>query len=168
MRAQIQDIQGSIVNGKDIRSKGTIFTELIHSNLPPQELRLDRLMDEAAGIVGAGIETTKWATVVTFFHIINNPPVLQRLRQDLEKAIPDPAHPPSLVELEQIPYLMACIEEGDDLLTPFTSPPYTTNVFSHHRPSPVIRRRSSITADIPPKTAPVPSMDHPTRRPRQL
>lgn len=70
-------------------------------------------MDEASGVVGAGIETTKWAFVQTFFHIIDNPSVLQHLRVELLKAIPDPAAPPSVTELEQMPYLMACIEEGE-------------------------------------------------------
>ena len=112
MKAQIQDILQNRACGKNDRSSGTIFTEIMGSGLPPQQFTLDRLMDEASGVVGAGIETTKWAFVVTCFHIINNPSVLQRLREELLKAIPDPAAPPSVTELERMPYLMACIEEG--------------------------------------------------------
>ena len=115
MYAQVQDIQRSKANGKDDWSHGTIFAELINSDLPPPELSADRLMDEAGGIIGAAIETTKWATVVTVFHILDNPPILQRLRRILEKAIPDPKTLPSLAELEQIPYFMACIQEGTAL-----------------------------------------------------
>lgn len=113
MRAQIQYIQSRRATGKEDRARGTIFTELMDSDLPPQELALDRLMDEASGVVGAGIETTKWATVVTFFHLINNPVVLQRLLQELAEAIPDPTNVPVVTELEKLPWLMACIEEGD-------------------------------------------------------
>ena len=112
IRTQVQDIQQSKAAGKDDRLHGTIFSELLNSNLPPRELTTERLMDEASGVVGAGIETTKWAMVVTVFHIINNPLILQRLRKDLEEAIPDPAQSPRLITLEQVPYLMACIEEG--------------------------------------------------------
>ena len=46
------------------------------------------------------------------FHIIDNPPVLQRLRQELRTAIPDLEDPPSWDELGRLPYLSACIEEG--------------------------------------------------------
>lgn len=113
MRAQIQCIQRSRAPGKEDRAQGTIFTKLMDSDLPPHELALDRLMDEASGVVGAGIETTKWATVVTFFHLINSPVVLQRLRQELVEAIPDSSDVSSVTELEKLPWLMACIEEGD-------------------------------------------------------
>lgn len=113
MKAQIQDILHNRACGKDDRSCGTIFTEIMDSGLPAQQFTLERLMDEASGVVGAGIETTKWAFVQTFFHIIDNPSVLQRLRKELQKAIPDLAAPPTVTELERMPYLMACIEEGE-------------------------------------------------------
>lgn len=99
-------------NGKDDRSQGTIFTEVLDSDLPPQEMAVDRLMDEASGVVGAAVETTRWALVVTFFHIINNPAVLKRLREELAQSIPATDETPPLSTLESIPYLMACIQEG--------------------------------------------------------
>lgn len=97
---------------EDDRAKGTIFLDILDSSLPESEKTTIRLSDEAAGVVGAGIETTKWALVVTFFHVIDNPPVLQRLRQELKSAFPDSRSIPSFSELESLPYLMACIEEG--------------------------------------------------------
>jgi len=112
IKQQIKEIQNNVSSGKDDRSDGTIFTELLNSNLPPAELTLERLTDEAGGVVGAGIETTKWACVVTCFHIINNPCVRDRLFQDLIMAIPDPRMPLVLSKLEQVPFLVACIEEG--------------------------------------------------------
>ncbi len=101
-----------MADGKNDRSQGTIFKELLTSDIPSSELSVDRLVDEAVGIVGAGIETTKWAIVVTIFHILDNPHVLHRLHQELEYAIPEPSSPPSLNVLEKLPWLMACIEEG--------------------------------------------------------
>lgn len=112
IRTQVEDIKQARGKGLGPRAKGTIFTEVMDSSLPPSEKTTARLSDEAAGVVGAGIETTKWAAVVTCFHIINNPPVLARLRRDLAIAFPDLGAMPSLVELEAVPYLMACIEEG--------------------------------------------------------
>ena len=110
---RLQDILHSRTCGKDDRSRGTIFTEIMDSDLPTQQFTIDRLMDEASGVVGAKIETTKWAFVQTCFHIIDNPPILQRLRVELLKAIPGPAAPPSVTELEQMPYPLACIEGGE-------------------------------------------------------
>lgn len=98
---------------EDDRAKGTLFLDILDSSLPASEKTTARLSDEAAGVVGAGIQTTKWALVVTFFHIIDNPQVLQRLRQELRSAFPDSRNTPSLSELESLPYLKACTEEGN-------------------------------------------------------
>ncbi|KAL4744868.1 hypothetical protein BDW72DRAFT_212034 [Aspergillus terricola var. indicus] len=92
--------------------KGTIFHDLLASDLPRSELTLPRLKDEAMSIVGAGIETTKMASVVTTFHILQNPRILQKLQDELDSAIPDPTAPPSLSVLENLPFLAACIKEG--------------------------------------------------------
>lgn len=73
---------------------------------------MDRLGDEAQLMIGAGLETTAWALTTTSYHIINNPPILKKLRAELEEAIPDPAAQPDLVYLERLPYLSACIQEG--------------------------------------------------------
>ncbi|KAK1140320.1 hypothetical protein N8T08_010455 [Aspergillus melleus] len=98
--------------GSDDDQKGTIFYELLNSGLPAEDLTVPRLKDEAMSIVGAGIETTKMANVVTSFHILNNPAVLRRLQDELKDAIPDSSKPPPLSVLEQLPYLGACIQEG--------------------------------------------------------
>ncbi|KAL9074546.1 MAG: hypothetical protein Q9157_004341 [Trypethelium eluteriae] len=90
----------------------SIFSQLLDSNLPASELESHRLMEEGVAVIGAAIDTTKWSTVVIIFHILQNPIVLERVRQELDKAIPDPSSLPPLTTLEQLPYFMACIEEG--------------------------------------------------------
>ena len=49
---------------------------------------------------------------MTTYHILANPPVLSRLRAELEAAIPDATATPSLQDLEHLPYLDAVICEG--------------------------------------------------------
>lgn len=44
----------------------------------------------------------------------------QRLHEELKAAIPDPSHPPSLPELERLPYLSAVVQEGLRLCDPVT------------------------------------------------
>lgn len=111
MRSLIRGAQHDRERSKDNKSEGTIFNELLQSNLPPQELSMERLKDEAVSIIGAGIESSKWACTVACFHIISHPTIQRRLGQELTAAIPDPQSMPSLSKLEQLPYLTACVEE---------------------------------------------------------
>jgi cytochrome P450 len=90
----------------------TIFHELLKSNLPPQEKSLSRLDDEALGTIGAGATTIAWALVTASFHLTNNPSILKKLQTELKAAIPDPTIEPDLPQLEKLPYLSACIQEG--------------------------------------------------------
>ncbi|KAL4903833.1 hypothetical protein BDW74DRAFT_168695 [Aspergillus multicolor] len=112
MLTQAQTVLFAHSQGQYHDQKGTIFADLLTSSLPASELTLPRLKDEAMSIVGAGIETTKIASVVATFHILHNPPILSKLRAELDTAIPDPGHLPSLHVLEELPYLSACIQEG--------------------------------------------------------
>ncbi|KAE8154551.1 cytochrome P450 [Aspergillus avenaceus] len=91
--------------------KKNVFNALLDSDLPPQELTLPRLQQEAITVIGAGFDTTRYALSVASFHIINTPGIYKRLRDELEAAIPDPSNIPSLTELEKLPYLTGCIQE---------------------------------------------------------
>jgi cytochrome P450 len=57
-------------------------------------------------IVGAGAETTAASLGVITFHLLDNPEILKRLREELEVALPDSDKPVKLKELEQLPYLV--------------------------------------------------------------
>ena len=108
-------IQGAKVkkaNGKDNDSPVTIFDGVLQSRLPPHELSNIRLKDEAVSIIGAGIASAEWTATIACFHIIDNPQILGKLKEELKASIPDVQKLPSLVELERLPYLMACVEES--------------------------------------------------------
>ncbi|KAI0458276.1 putative cytochrome P450 [Xylaria acuta] len=105
----------NIISGKDNtneRDHPTIFSELLGSDLPPQEKTLGRLGAEAQQLIGAGLETVAWALTTTVFHLINNPSTLKKLQAELEKAIPDPTAIPDSLYLERLPYLTGCVREG--------------------------------------------------------
>jgi cytochrome P450 len=89
-----------------------VFAVLLNSKLPPSELSKERLQHEAVSIIGAGFDTTRQMLTMIAFHIIHNPHVYQRLRTELAEAIPDPTKMLSWAQLQQLPYLTACIEEG--------------------------------------------------------
>ncbi|MCJ1423011.1 hypothetical protein MMC29_000892 [Sticta canariensis] len=90
----------------------TVFNSLLESGLPPEELSIIRLQQEAAGIIGAGIETIKASLSLACFHLLSNRDLYQQLRQELESAFPDLANPLTLSELERLPYLSAVINES--------------------------------------------------------
>ena len=94
-------------------SHPTIFHALRDNDeLPLSEKSLPRLVWEAQSLVGAGTLTSTHMLAITTYHILANPPVLNTLMKELEEAIPDPATPCSLQNLEQLPYLSAVINEG--------------------------------------------------------
>jgi cytochrome P450 len=112
MELQIADIlAGRNLHAKD-SSHPTVFHELLKSNLPPEDLTLSRLQNEAMSLVGAGDHTTKWAFTVGSFFVIENREINSRLRAELEAAIPDPSQIPPWLELEKLPYLSAVVSEG--------------------------------------------------------
>lgn len=63
-------------------------------------------------MIGAGLETTAWALTTTSFHLISNPPILAKLRSELEAAIPEATAQLDSLFLKKLPYLSACIQEG--------------------------------------------------------
>lgn len=90
----------------------TVFTELLNSKLPPSELSPLRLLHEAQSVIGAGFETTKWALTVLSYHILANPEIHARVKEELITAIPHADNIPPWQELQALPYLSACVEEG--------------------------------------------------------
>lgn len=89
----------------------TVFEEILHSNLPPEELSLSRLHDEALVIITAGIGPARKTMSVACYHVLSNPKIYGQLCQELTNAFPDLATQPTLPELEKLPYLSAVIQE---------------------------------------------------------
>ncbi|OJD09972.1 hypothetical protein AJ78_08825 [Emergomyces pasteurianus Ep9510] len=75
----------------------TLFHELLRSKLPPNELRRNRLRDEAFSMVTAGSGTTAHVLRGTAYHIAANQTIRQRLYDELRVAIPDPSEPPPCI-----------------------------------------------------------------------
>jgi len=110
MKSQIAGILES--RKRQEKSGGTLFSALLDSDLPPEELTPLRLHHESISIIGAGVESTMRTLVVACFHILDQPAIEQRLRAELEEAIPDPSNFPIWDKLGKLPYLTACIEEA--------------------------------------------------------
>jgi cytochrome P450 len=112
MKAQIMKIMsGENEAHKDVNHP-TVFHELFNSNLSKKERSIQCLQHEGQTIVSAGMETTKTTLACAMFYILETPTILQTLQDELNEAIPDPANWPSLLDLERLPYLTGCVQEG--------------------------------------------------------
>lgn len=90
----------------------TIFHSILESPLPAEEKSYTRLWQDGQVAVFAGTLTTAWTLSVGLYHLLSQPPILKKLKAELQTAIPDPTSHPSLVTLEKLPYLTACIQES--------------------------------------------------------
>jgi cytochrome P450 len=90
----------------------TIFHEILDSKLPPEEKTIARLGDEAGVAISAGTLTTSWTLSLAVYYLLTTPSVLQKLKVELEAAIPDASVHPNLTVIENLPYLTACVQEA--------------------------------------------------------
>ncbi|KAL3419946.1 hypothetical protein PVAG01_08445 [Phlyctema vagabunda] len=109
--AQVQSILDETNTAHTGVSHPTIFHEILSSKLPPHEKTLSRLTQEAQVIVAAGTVTVAWSIAFCMFHLLTTPALLRRLKDELREAIPDPSIPPRLVQIENLPFLKALIQE---------------------------------------------------------
>lgn len=104
---QIDEIKNSTDDGKARGGKPSVFRTLLDSDLPAYDKSVSRLMEDAQILVGGGVVTTTMALALASYYILSDERVLKTLTDELAEAIPEPAHPLPLVELEKLEYLTA-------------------------------------------------------------
>ncbi|KAM3081124.1 hypothetical protein ACMFMG_005080 [Clarireedia jacksonii] len=105
MQTQIREIITGKNTAHETSKHPTIFHEVLSSDLPPHEKTIERLWQEGQTVVGAGTETTAWTLSVLTLHVLSNPAILTKLREEMKDKN-------EWKELEQLPYLTAVIQEG--------------------------------------------------------
>jgi len=100
------------------KNTNTIFHELRDSDLPPSEKTMPRLADEGNILIGAGSETTAQVLAVLSFHLLDNPSILAKLREELDGVMPTVTTEVKWTQLEQLPYLTAILKEGLRISSP--------------------------------------------------
>jgi cytochrome P450 len=53
----------------------------------------------------AGTLTTSWTLSLAMYYLLTTPTILQKLKTELDTAIPDPSNSPPLATVENLPYL---------------------------------------------------------------
>ncbi|KAL8644389.1 MAG: hypothetical protein Q9226_007786 [Calogaya cf. arnoldii] len=107
------DVQSVIKDlGSDTHEpKPGLYLNVIQNNLGSHDESAETIAREGLSLLLAGSETTAMTlSIVTY--LLANPDKLARLREALEQSIPDSNTIPPLGQLEAIPYLHACVQEG--------------------------------------------------------
>lgn len=113
-KAEIQRTKLGDNHEKQSEHAPNIYQAVLRSSLPSTEKSLDRLDEEGFEILAASADTLSRVTSVGLFHLLDNPHVLTRLREELDSCLPQKGATkhPSLNSLESLPYLTACIRES--------------------------------------------------------
>ncbi|KAK2744163.1 hypothetical protein FQN57_004423 [Myotisia sp. PD_48] len=90
----------------------TVFEAICNPSLPPEELAIHRLRDEAMGIYGAGAETSARVLTMGAFYIYRDKSRLLKLREELKQVLPTVDSKANWIQLESLPYLTAVINES--------------------------------------------------------
>jgi cytochrome P450 len=93
----------------DLPHNMTVYHRLMEGASPPGA---GSLYEEAQALLFAGSDTVGATLMVGTFHLLREPAVLARLRDELLAAWPALDEPPKLAQLEQLPYLQAVIKEA--------------------------------------------------------
>lgn len=115
MKRQIEEImyeRETNMQTKEVGNFRTVFHELLSSDLSEEDKSLSYLSQEGQVVVGAAADTTANTLAITTFHLLNSSNKLEKLRSELEAAMPDKYEPAKLVVVQTLPYLSAVIQEG--------------------------------------------------------
>ncbi|PYH76834.1 putative cytochrome P450 [Aspergillus uvarum CBS 121591] len=93
--------------------RSSVFRHVLSSDMPETERETERLAREALQLFGAGTATLVRAFSMIFYHILSNPQMRGRLREELKDIMAGyPAKRPTWQELERLPYLHGIVKEG--------------------------------------------------------
>lgn len=116
-------LQERLTSEKTAASSSTKHDDLLTMFLKARDARPEfmtekRVLTMAVSMAFAGSETTAISLAAVFYHLLKNPPCLQRLRTEIDSAVDDGTIEQrgsglvSWSESQRLPYLDACIKEA--------------------------------------------------------
>ena len=84
----------------------TIYHAMLNSGLSTSEKRVERMAQEGFVLLAAGGDTVARNLTIAAYHVLSNPSVLVRLKDELRRLLPDPNVMPEVVRLEEAPWLV--------------------------------------------------------------
>lgn len=104
----IAQLEGMVKN-KELGEKGTktVFMDVLRSGLPEKEKTIERMWHDAQVFNIAGSETTAWALANCVVHVLSDPVIHKRLREELKSVLKEGRiDGVSVAELEKLPFLV--------------------------------------------------------------
>lgn len=100
-----------VIDDKDFNPKSrdyaAVLYEIRDSDLPAEEKSLARMSHEALTLVSAGLETTGATLATITYHLLRNPDVLRRLKDELDSVSEDHTEIVGYQKLRELPYLVS-------------------------------------------------------------
>ena len=87
--------------------KANFLYQILGSDLPEREKSKQRMGQEAFSIIAAGGETVGRTLSLATYHLLSNPAILERLRNELTEAHPNLRVPLAVTKLEHLPFLVS-------------------------------------------------------------
>ncbi|KAI2700473.1 hypothetical protein CBS147332_8084 [Penicillium roqueforti] len=91
--------------------KSMLSTILSNKKLPDEEKELERLEQELKFLIIAGTDAPSQVMALTMFHLLWNPEICQKLKDELDEAFPVLSDA-DWTKLKYLPYLSAVLKEG--------------------------------------------------------
>jgi cytochrome P450 len=105
---QVEVVKQRMTADKYSEERPIISSTLLSEDDKPDGYRVPPttdLKDEAYTILVVAADTTGNSMTVAAFNVMRNPPIYERLAQELERAFPDPNAELPFIELERLPCL---------------------------------------------------------------
>ncbi|KAL1848576.1 hypothetical protein Plec18170_007883 [Paecilomyces lecythidis] len=109
---KVKEIQDGTDRAWELSEHGSLIRGLIESRLPEKEKTAERLKDWVQTFLTAGMFTVGHTLKCGTYHILANEGIKDKLLRELDSVFPDLSRPPSLSELEKLPYLTNVINES--------------------------------------------------------
>ncbi|KAL8819254.1 MAG: hypothetical protein Q9191_007773 [Dirinaria sp. TL-2023a] len=92
---------------KETTARPSLMHTFLESDIPESEKTAEHIKREAYVAIAAGTAATTRSLTAATFHVLANPPIFERLMEELKEAMTDQDSELNLQQLEQMPYLTA-------------------------------------------------------------
>lgn len=92
---------------KETTARPSLMHAFLESDIPESEKTAEHVKREARVTIAAGTVTTTHALKMATFHVLANPPIFERLMEELQEAMTDQDSELNLQQLDHMPYLTA-------------------------------------------------------------
>jgi hypothetical protein len=108
MKNHILHVKNTLQSEREESTRTSIFAALMNPNATEGHIvpTVDQMVDEAFIVLGAAADTTGNAMTVGTYHVLSNPAIYHRVREEIRSVYPDANAEMDWVVLARLPYLV--------------------------------------------------------------